>query len=262
MEWSEYICLEAGPRESFPCPTETSVAPTWRTADRRQRRCQLQLTGDMNSPVLRSVRRTSMHGLPQRSSFISGVELNQVTPIGRPRDRPLRQEDRGTAPSSLGQAGPRPVLGTRDQPRPKGVALNVATEAKEMGITRHWKGLVAPLIDVTGAGGLSPSVPSLAVSRGQPRHERRQFAVDSGPQHQVEVVWHETVRQTPHRHALLRLAKYPEESAVVLGSIKKLQSPDSPIQDVEDDTGRSGPRSVWHDRVAIKILANNRPGIE
>ena len=74
----------------------------------------------------------------------------------------------------------------------------------------------------------------------------------------MKVVWHQTVSQASQRNALLRLPKHREEGAVILGLIKELESADAPIQDVKDDTGRSGSSSIWHDVVAFKILATIR----
>jgi hypothetical protein len=206
----------------------------------------LKLTGDLDSPILWPVRGASTHGLPQFFSFLSHVELNEITPIRGPRDWPLTKGNQGRAPRALGQAAPRPVLCTRDKTRPECVALNVATESQKVRVTGHRKGFVPPLIDVARAGRPSICVPSFAVGRGQPRHERRQFAVSSRPQDQMEVVWHEAVRQTPHGDSLLGLAKHLLERAVVSGSIEKPESADASIQHVKHNSSRSNPLSIWH----------------
>jgi hypothetical protein len=127
-----------------------------------------------------------------------------------------------------------------------------------MKLTRHGKCLVPPLIDVAGAGCPSVSVPSLAVSSSQPGHERRQFGVSAGPQHKVEVVRHETVRETSQRNALLRLANHFQERSVIGGPIKEPESTDAAIQNVKDDVSRSNPPSIWHGVAVIKVLANTQ----
>jgi len=140
---------------------------------RRQRRCQFELAGEPNLPVLRAVGRTPVYRRPQVSSFVGNLELHEVDPILRPRHRPLSETNRRPTSSALSQAAPRPVLRTRDQPCSKGIPLDVSAQPKKIGVARHSERLKSPLIDVTGAGSASPRVPSLAVGRGQPRHERR-----------------------------------------------------------------------------------------
>lgn len=161
-------------------------------------------------------------------------------------------------PGALSQTAPGPILGALDKSRPQGVALDVATKSKKVKVTRHRKCFVPPLVDVAGASGPSPCVPSFAVSRSQPGHERRQFGVCAGPQHKMEMVWHETVRQTPDRNAHLRLAKHLEERPVISRSIKQPESANATIQDVKHDSSRSDPPSIWHGVAAIKFLANIR----
>ena len=206
----------------------------------------MKLAGDLDSPILWPIRGTSTHCLPQLLSFLSHVELNEITPIRGARYWPLRKGNQGRAPCALGQTAPRPVLCTRDKSRPEGVALYVPTKSQKVGVTRHRKCLVPPLIDVARAGRLPIRVPSFAMSRRQPRHERRQFAVSSRPQHQMEVAWHEAVRQTPHRDSLLGLGKYLEERAVVSGPLEEPELADASIQDVKHDSSRSDPLSIWH----------------
>jgi hypothetical protein len=72
----------------------------------------------------------------------------------------------------------------------------------------------------------------------------------------MEVVGHQTVRQTSNRNALLGFPKYLEERAVVSGLIKQPESTDTSIQDVKDDARCSNSASIWHAYAAIKMLAN------
>jgi hypothetical protein len=66
-----------------------------------------------------------------------------------------------------------------------------------------------------------------ASATGQQSTERRQFGVSAGPQHKMEMVGHEAVRQTSDRNALLRLAKDLKERPVICGSIKEPESADA-----------------------------------
>jgi len=74
----------------------------------------------------------------------------------------------------------------------------------------------------------------------------------------VEVVRHETVRETSQRNALLRLANDFQERSVICWPIKEPESTDAAIQNVKDDASRSNPPSIWHGVAAIKDLANTR----
>ena len=77
----------------------------------------------------------------------------------------------------------------------------------------------------------------------------------------MEMAWHQAVRQTSHRNAVLGLAKHLQKRAVIPGPIKELESADGSIQDVKNEAGCSDSRAIWHGVCAIKMLAN-KPEIE
>ena len=53
-----------------------------------------------------------------------------------------------------------------------------------------------------------------------PVHPAAQFAIGSRPEHEVEMVGHQAVRDGPHRHPDAGLARNPEERIDVFGFVK------------------------------------------
>src|SRR5215471_20103017 len=101
----------------------------------------------------------------------------------------------------------------------------------------------------------SVRVPALAVRCGQPSHERRKLAVSLRPQHEVEVVRHQAVRQTPHRNPFLCFGKHLDEGEVIAGPIEQGQPANTSIKDVKYDARHSESLSIRHSAVVLKIPA-------
>ena len=133
----------------------------------------------------------------------------------------------------LGKTRPRPLLSSLHQTGSERIPLDITANPEEMMVGRDGEGLEAPLIYVSGAGRSAPGVPTFAVGYSQPEHEGRQLPITRGPQHQVEVVRHEAIGETAHRHALLSLREKPQEGGVVSGLIKEAHPPYPPIENMK-----------------------------
>ena len=115
-----------------------------------------------------------------------------------------------------------------------------------MPIILDWKGLESALINRTGPISGPISVPSFAVSHGEPVHELREFVVARGPGDQMKMVGHDAVREHAKRHVGLRLGKDADEGVIVGGMIEQAGAADGSIQNMKNKTGGSFADSSGH----------------
>src|SRR5262245_57823335 len=101
----------------------------------------------------------------------------------------------------------------------------------------------------------SVRVPALAVRCGQPSYERRKLAVSLRPQHEVEVVRHQAVRQTPHRNTSLSFGEDVDQREVLAGAIEQGEPANPSIKDVKYDARHSDSFSIRHGAAVLKIPA-------
>ena len=74
------------------------------------------------------------------------------------------------------------------------------------------------------------------------------------------MIGHEAVRETANRRPLLCLRNQLKESSIVTRVVEEPQSPDAPIQNMEDNPTRSDGHSPGHPSRVIKRLANMKRG--
>ncbi len=81
------------------------------------------------------------------------------------------------------------------------------------------------------AGAVS-AVIAASVRRKQPMHPPSQLAIAVGPQHGMEVAWHDTSSQSPRRQACTRLFHQLYECLIVFRAVKDLQARIAAVQHV------------------------------
>ena len=111
-----------------------------------------------------------------------------------------------------------------------------------------------PLIQMTAANILIVRMPSLRVGQRRPMHEIGQLAIPAGPQHQVPVVWHQTIgQQARSMHMFLRFGDNVQERFVVKVLVKNWQPSIAPVEDmIEIAAQRVSPRPAH-------AVDNNQP---
>jgi len=95
-----------------------------------------------------------------------------------------------------------------------------------------------------------PDVAAAAVAvyvcRQQPLHPGAEVVVATGPEHEVEVIGHQTKADQPHRHASTGLTQEPNEAVVVVGIVEDLGPAVAAIEGMVAIATDRGSRCAWH----------------
>jgi len=124
-----------------------------------------------------------------------------------------------------------------DQSALNGIAFYVTAQSQEVQIARDGNGAKSALIHMTGPPSTTHAVDDTGMLRQQPAHALRQLPVGGRPQHQMEVIRHQAVAQTPHTGSLLGLAEKNEKPVIVRDRIEQLATLYSSVDHVEDESG-------------------------
>jgi hypothetical protein len=113
---------------------------------------------------------------------------------------------------------------------PHGILFDVAHHAEQMRVLLDRKRFEPPLPHMTTRV-VPPVIPS-NMRRQQPLHPPAEFPIEIGPQGQVKMVGHQTVRQYSHRDSLGGIAQELDERLVVSVPMKHLSAGIAAIDDV------------------------------
>ena len=154
------------------------------------------------------------------------------------------------------EAGPGPILGLSDQAGAEGVTLDVAEASQKVAILLDGKRPETPLPNMPR--GLMAAMMAADMSGEEPLHEAAKVTIGEGPQHEVEVVGHEAVRQNTHREAVASQGEQIDEDRIVL-VIQEDGGPSIPaIEDMVAMAGSRGAKGAWHE----STVATGRAGVK
>ena len=108
------------------------------------------------------------------------------------------------------------------------------------------KRFVRSLIKVAGADRMAMQVPTPHVRRRQSLHESTQVPVLQRPQHQVPMVWHQTIAENTQGNLGLCLRQDLFKGGVIRLLVKNLIAGISTIENVEDHSPRRVAWCTWH----------------
>jgi len=128
------------------------------------------------------------------------------------------------------QGRPRPPLGSTDQSGAQRISFYVPDHRQEVLVLLDRKGLEPALPNV--AARVVPAVVAPNVRCKQPLHPPTQLTISVRPDHQVEVVRHQTPSQDPHRRACTGLLNKLDEPLVVVIIVKHILPRVASVQNV------------------------------
>ena len=146
------------------------------------------------------------------------------------------------------QTPPAPFLSLRNQPRRQWIPLDVPRDRQQVFIALQGKALEPPLIKRAVAHGLVGDSPPHRMRMCQPPKKRRQLPIVLRPDHEVPMVREDAVRQDSQRMALMSLDHNAFKRRQIGVFPPQMHSPDSPIQDVINQTTRSNACFSRHSR--------------
>jgi len=168
------------------------------------------------------------------------------------RNRPLIDRKRIAFSATFGKARPGPILRMLDQPRPKRVPLDVPAHRQEVRVRLNRERPITALIDGSGAKRPAVAMPPSAVRALEPAHELGQLAAARRPDHEVKVIRHHTVGQEANACPSPPLLERLEKPTVFVRGFVQGQAPDTPIHDVQHETGSMGKVSHRHALVDLQ----------
>lgn len=166
--------------------------------------------------------------------------IDIVEPVVRDQKRRVDQWDARRLEEPIGEAAPRPVLGTADQSSPEGIALDVAAHPHERGRRLNRMCLESALIDRAFPDGLVVASPAHRVGSLYPVHELRQRPGFDRTHDQMPVIGEQAVGYEPYRMLLETRKEYATEGPVVEPFDEDRLSADASVYDVEKACGRRG----------------------
>ena len=144
------------------------------------------------------------------------------------------------------QARPPPRLGRLDQPGPQRVAFHIPHHGQEMLVRFDRERLEAALVERAGAGRPMRGVPALRLGHRQSPQELRQFAIPTGPEHEVPMVRQDAPRQQSHRHAGFRFLDHLFERFEVPFFAEDAHPPHGSIEHMVDVSPAGNSQASWH----------------
>jgi hypothetical protein len=142
------------------------------------------------------------------------------------------------------------VLGTLDQQRSEGIALDVTEYDAKMFIFSDCECFETTLPDVTRAVIMSKIAGG---TRGQqPMHPAAQVAIVDRPESQVEVIRHDTIGEQPDRAPQPRFSDPGEKGLLVFRFANDGGAAVATFQDMIAATPDRGARRPRHDRWVLK----------
>jgi hypothetical protein len=148
-----------------------------------------------------------------------------------------------------GQAAIRPELGTVDEPRSQGIALDVAAQHQELALFLDWDRAISFLIDVAKASRASTHVSTPNVRTGQPVHVARKITRPRWPEDEMPVVGHQAIRKERDVHASGGQAEQADKFLVVFRIAKHLLPGVPPVDHMLDGARFDDATPAWHEHV-------------
>lgn len=124
------------------------------------------------------------------------------------------------------------MLRPTHQFRSHGIALDVAQHGHQVIVILQRKRLETPLPHM--ARTVVVAIVSLGMSRQEPLDPPSEVGIAVRPEHQVKVVWHQTIAKKIHLKSLLSFDHPIDESIVVRGLVKHRLAAIPAIQSVVD----------------------------
>ena len=129
-------------------------------------------------------------------------------------------------------------------PARSGFRFYVPDHRQEVLVLLDRKGLEPALPNVSAR--VVPAVVAQNVGCKQPLHPSTQLTISVGPEHQVEVVRHQTPSQDPHRHACTGLLDKFDEPLVVVILVKNILLRVAAVQNMIANSSDGSSCGSWH----------------
>ncbi len=94
-----------------------------------------------------------------------------------------------------------------------------------MFIGLHWERLEASLVEMTLSSRIAVRIPALLLSECLPTDKVRQVPVCAGPEKQMSLLRHKTIRQDAHVHPFHRFPQHALEARVIPVVSKTISRP-------------------------------------
>lgn len=214
-----------------------------RAAGATERELQAQAGRRPPHPRFWAQRPTPLH--TRSDSFqllVAQLAIDPRNPIPRPRYGPRAQWQFGRAMCPSPESTPLPILSPLDQFGTLGIRFYVAAQGQKVVVLGYGKTLESALVNVPAAAGVVMFVVATDMHHPHPAHPAAQGVVGLGPNNQVPMIGHQTVREQLHRVSLQAVGQYPLERLKVFRFAKNRDPAVPTVQHVVHHTcfGRSG----------------------